>query len=831
MPRLIDLSFDLSGRYAARLLADHGMEVIRLELPSDSEVYATAAAAGVQSVDVEPLREHLDRNKLVVPLDHATDRGRRDLESIVKDADVLIHTYNGALTEQFDLTDERLRALNPSLLVVTITPHGHTGAKAEAGEAVTEKTLYAEAGGGLISGVAEQRFPLLPNLPIASTIGALYGAMSVLAHGLGARRGGAEAGHIDIAIRDLIPVSLERVLSFYTYMKVIPFRGTRRERIDQAAAMGDFMAKDGAFHVFAQHDPYAKIAELIGRPDLIEDEAWLHPHKRLIGIEGVEKIVSEAVARKTVAELEQKGRELGLPTGPVREVDQLFDQPQVQFRKALSRTATGLEIEEPYRFANFERPRQAAETGSVVDIPLKPEEGAATARSASPAKPDAGPLSGIRVLDLTHAYAGPSSTRILSDLGAEVIKVESVTHMDSIPRGLLPFDNDPTEYWWERSGYFADRNLGKKSLTLDMGAEEGRQIFVSLIDKVDVVATNFRPRVMKGWGLGPDVLLSKNPDLVVLSMSGFGGEGPDSEKPALAGLIEATSGFTSVMRYNDNESPTDSGFSFGDMISGLYAALSTLMALDRRDRTGRGEAIDLSCCEGPLALMAVQLHRWARTGKRPSVREEIVAGGRHVVVRTEGDSTPERWVLVFVRADQEDLAAPILGTGEPSCAVAQTQAEFVRAMRSKGFIAAPLTNAEELIFDPDFAARRVFQVVDRPSVGPLPYSSAFPVLIDGEPMARQDLGPPPQLGEHSAEIFAGLLGLTPEQYESLAERLVTGTAPVGKKSFLRWPLRLDDLERRLRILPVADAGEKLARYFNYQLPESAGQAMQKDQVS
>lgn len=809
MARIVDLSVDLAGSYAARLLADHGDEVIAVDLPASSPVLEVVRSEGLQSVDQDLLRDHLYRNKTIVTIDIASHDGRADLETLIRDASVVIHTFTPKLTGEFGLTAQAVKALNAAALVVAITPFGHTSP--DANRVATEKSVYAEGGGGLISGLPETLFPLIPNLPIASTIGGLYGAMAVLAHRLGGGRGGA----VDIALRDLIPINLERVLSFYTYMKVVPFRGTRRERIDQAAAMGDFAAKDGAFHVFAQHDPYAKIAELIGRTDLIDNEAWLKPHRREIGVEGIQTIVAEAVAKMSIAELEAKGRELGLPVGAVREIDELASLPQIRSREALVTKAGGIEIEEPYRFTNFDRPREANRTvRSISQLPPRRPDALRRPHRANEAPDNCGPLAGVRVLDLTHAYAGPSSTRILSDLGAEVIKVESVTHMDSVPRGLLPFDNNPTEEWWERAGYYADRNLGKKSLTLDMGSEEGRALFLGLLDKVDVVATNFRPRVMRGWGLGPDALLARKPNLVVLSMSGFGGKGPDAEKPALAGLIEASSGFTSLMRYDDEQSPTDAGFSFGDMISGLYAALSTLMALERRDRTGGGDAIDLSCCEAPLPLLAVQLHRWARDGKRPSVRDEIVAGGRHVVVRTIGEGTREQWAVVFVRPDQEAVGAPILGT-DPSATVAASREVFISEMQSNGLVAAPLSDAEDLVFHPAFTERKLFQVVDRPSVGPLPYSTAFPVLRDGQPMARQDLGPPPALGIHSATIFAQLIGMTTEEYRDFEERHITGTVPVGRKSFLRWPLRLDDLAKRGRLLPVADAAEKLARHFHY----------------
>jgi succinyl-CoA--D-citramalate CoA-transferase len=397
-----------------------------------------------------------------------------------------------------------------------------------------------------------------------------------------------------------------------------------------------------------------------------------------------------------------------------------------------------------------------------------------------------------------------------------------VTRLDGFPRGLLPFDNQPTDAWWERSGYFAERNLGKKGITLDMATPKGREILVSLLDHFDVIATNFTPRVMAGWGLGPDKLLAMKPGLVVLSMSGFGGAGPDSEKPALAGLIEASSGFTSMVRYADDEPPSDIGFSFGDMVSGLYAALSTLIALDRRDRTGKGDAIDLSCSEAPLPYLAVQLHEWARTGKPPSVEREIVSGGRHVLIRTEGDDTPERWVLAFVRPAQEAAFTELAGEGQGPLTVRGRQEDLVADLRGRGVVASPLANAEELIFSPELKARRLFEVVNRPTVGPLPHSRAVPVLCNGAPIGRRRLDPPPRLGEHSRQIFTELLGMSEDQYRALEEELITGETPTGNlPSALRRPVRLDELERRGRVRSAPDAAARLAGTFGYTLPSEA----------
>lgn len=826
MTRILDLSQDYAGRYAARLLADHGFDVIAVELDKKSPAYSAVAAAAVASADLEALENHLGRNKTVLTLDYGSAQGRSELQALIASSDIVIHTFIPSIAARLGLDKDTIVGLNPSLLLVSLTAYGHEGG--DPARLASEKTLYADGGALLISGKPE-RYPLCPNAPVVSTIGGIYGAMSVLASLMGDRRAGKRAfSHVDIALRDLLPINLERVLAFYTYMKTIPYRGARRERINQAAGMGEFTAKDGDFHIWAPHDdPYAKIAQLIGRLDLVNDQEWLNPHLRKTSPEAAIKLVADAVSQKTIAELSAKAIELRMPAGPVLEIDQLEARPQLIHRGALTRRGNALEIEEPFRFLSGSRRRDDVKrVRSAADIAPARKDDGPLKFVAGKAAPGGAPLSGIRVLDLTHAYAGPSSTRILGELGADVIKVESVTRLDGFPRGILPFDNDPTDTWWERSGYFAERNMNKRGMTLDLATPKAREIFAKLLKSVDVVATNFTPRVMRNWGFAPERLLEMQPGLVVLSMSGFGATGPDSERPALAGLIEATSGYTALIRYADNELSTDVGFAFGDMVSGLYAALATLIALDRRDRTGKGDAIDLSCCESPLPFLAVQLQKVVREGKRPSVSDEIVKGGRHILIRTDAGQG-ERWVLVFVRQEQEEPVIELLGEAAkdrnlPYIVHSSSRDQLVERLRQAGFAAAPLSNAEDLLFSPELRARHLFDIVNRRSVGAsLPHGRAVSVLRDRKPLGV-GLFPPPELGQHAAQILSELLGLSDAEIQALVDEKITGTRPAGNlPQTLRRPIPLAELERLGRVSCAGDAIGKLSRSYGYVAPTAA----------
>lgn len=826
MTRILDFSTSYAGRYASRLLADQGYDVVAVELPEASAGWPLVRDREIASIDLSRVEAHLSRNKTLLALDFADDGNRAAVARLIAGADIVLHSLPADLAGQFGLDRATVAAANPATLLVTLTAYGH--AHADQRRRASEKTLYAHGGAMLIGGKpSSDRQPFAPNAPVVSTIGGIYAAMTVLAECFRRRRDGRAFAHVDIALRDLLPMCLERVLPFYTYMNAIAFRGARRERMQLLAGMGDFAAKDGLFHVFAIKDSFRQLALLLDRPDLLEDKEWLHPHLRTIEPEDVERIVAETVAVKTVEELAAKSRELGLPSGVIVEVDQLAARQQLRHRRALTRHADGtIEIEEPYRFLRHDRARADARAAS--DPAAVPPPAAAPDAPAGDGRARRGPLDGIRVLDLTHAYAGPSATRILADLGAEVVKVESVTRVDTGPRGLLPFANQPTDRWWERAGYFAERNTNKKGLTLDLTTVEGKAILVEMIGQVDVIASNFTPRVMRNWGLAPEQLLAINPRIVALAMSGFGGSGPDSERPALAGLIEASSGFTSIVRYGDDEGPTDIGFSFGDMVSGLYAALSILIALDRRDATGAGDGIDLSCAEAPLPFLISQLTDWAATGGPPSVESEVVGGGRHLVFRAVDGDEPERWVIVFATPDDEAALRAELGEAtvdaaiDSGCARIDTPRDaLVERLRGLGLAAAPLANAEDILFDDELRARAVFTVVTRQSVGPLPHSRAFAALRNGSPIAVDPI-PAPGLGEHNAEILSKWGGLGAPAIDDLAARGGIGTEPTAiVPKMLTMPVPLGQLAKRRRLKPVPGAAQKLADSFGYPIEKTA----------
>jgi crotonobetainyl-CoA:carnitine CoA-transferase CaiB-like acyl-CoA transferase len=217
-------------------------------------------------------------------------------------------------------------------------------------------------------------------------------------------------------------------------------------------------------------------------------------------------------------------------------------------------------------------------------------------------------LDGIRVIDLTRIISGPFCTALLADLGAEVIKVET-------PEG------DPLRAQGEivngLSWYFALYNRNKRSVVLDLRSEAGREALASLIATADVLAENFRPGVLAGMGFPPERLRALNPRLVTVSISGFGMEGPIADRPAFDFIAQAMSGFMAVTGTADGP-PLRAGPPISDLVAGLYAALATLAALIRRDRTGEGEAASVALTDGLTSFLSFFAADWLAAGKAPA---------------------------------------------------------------------------------------------------------------------------------------------------------------------------------------------------------------------
>ena len=437
------------------------------------------------------------------------------------------------------------------------------------------------------------------------------------------------------------------------------------------------------------------------------------------------------------------------------------------------------------------------------------------------------PLEGIRVVDLTHVYAGPTCTRILSDLGADVVKVEAPQRID-ITRNLIYTDNDPGTEPWNRTCYYNVRNAGKRSITLDLGSEKGHALLTQLIAHADVLAESFSPRVMANFGLDFESVRKVKPDIIMLSMSGYGQTGPYRDWGAYGMGLEPASGVSQLTGYRGGP-PLRTGISFTDPLSGILAAGAVLAALHHRRRTGKGQFIDLSEQEAAIPLVGAALMDYLMNGRLP---ERM--GNRSPYAAPQGCYPcrgEDEWLVISVTSDEEWAAfcraaghpewaaderfADILARYENHDALDETIGGWTRTqdkyeafhlLQRAGVKAAPVLNGRDMLCDPHFKARGHFDVVDSPIVGRRPVHRHLVAKFDClEAKAR---GPAPRLGEHNREVLGGLLGLSDEELAALEEEKVIGTRPEAPVPFeliaaaLKLPMdRLIEVGAILRVEP------------------------------
>ena len=404
------------------------------------------------------------------------------------------------------------------------------------------------------------------------------------------------------------------------------------------------------------------------------------------------------------------------------------------------------------------------------------------------------PLSGVRVLDLTWVVSGPQTTRLLADLGAEVVKMESRQHGDQVRR--MTFN----PHVWRARGMFIYFNRNKLGISLNMATSEGRAIFGRLVSLSDVVIENFSARVMERWGFDYAHLAAINPAIIYVSMPGFGHSGPQQDYQSNGPTIQALAGQTFACGL-PGLPPTGFGYSYMDHTAGYYGAMAALQALYYRNRTGRGQFVDLAQLETACSLMGTYILDYTangRSSRRPGMpqgnRSAHPAGAPHGVYRCLGD---DRWVVITVFTEEEwgrfreAIGAPAW-TADPrfatlpdrlrnqddldgyveSWTAQRTQSEVMRLLQGAGVAAGmvqdPSQRADE---DPQLRARG--HIVDLE----MAEAEGGRARVDGLPMAiaslpHESYRPAPTVGEHNSRIYGDLLGMGDLDIEDCFKREV-----------------------------------------------------------
>lgn len=399
-------------------------------------------------------------------------------------------------------------------------------------------------------------------------------------------------------------------------------------------------------------------------------------------------------------------------------------------------------------------------------------------------------LEGIRVIDLSHVLAAPTTTMFLADLGADVIHLEPPQGDDAREYG--PFAGGPGK---NHSGYFISLNRNKKSLVLNLKSATGKEILRELIKVSDVIVENFRPSTMKKMGFSWEEIQKINPRIIYAAISGFGHDSPPeyASRPSYDMVAQAYSGLMSITGPVGGP-PCRVGSSVGDIISGQQATIGILAALAHREKTGRGQFYDGSMVDGLFAVLESAVARYTMTGKIPGP-----LGGAHPSITPfEAFRTKDSWIIMAAGNDvllaklcgilgRDDLVhdprfdnnhlrtenQPELSAVLTAEITKKTTAEWVVICEKAGIPYSKINNMKEICEDPIIRHRNMLVTVDQPGIGPVRIAGS-PIHLSETP--GEVRSPAPLLGEHSAQVLQEVLGYTAERIEALkAEGIINAT--------------------------------------------------------
>ncbi len=790
---VLDLSESIGGAYCTKLLADLGAETLLVERPGSGHPLRRAGPyRDAPHIEKSGLFHYYAANKRSLVCDLESENGRERVRQLAEDADVVVEGFAPGYMDLIGLGYDHLASLNPSLVFTSITHFGQTGPYRRW---KSDEIVDYAMGGYMYFGGHADREPLMINNNQPMLNAGAQAAIATLAALWWSRKTG-QGQRVDVS-------SVEAMLSAHAWTSS---SWTHEGAVMRRTGPDCIRCKDGWVWFFLfRWDPTLFV--LIGRPELMEDERFADRQSWFDNRDEVIRILGQWCAGRTKDDIFRAGQELRIPVTPVNDASDLVESSQLEFRNWFQEIGSPIDGRcklpgFPYVFSRTPAsvrapaPTLNRDEGFVFKrVNHRFDAGERTPMPGSPTTLEDLPLNGVRILEMTANWAGPLAARHLADLGAEVIKIEAPDRPAT--RGGRYPGGDPFKHHYNRAAYFNKLNRNKRAITLNLYDPDARDVFLRLVAESDIVLENNSPRVMRNFGLEYPALCEANPDIIMVSISGFGQTGPDRDYVAYGANVEASCGLAAVTGYADDDRPYRSTLFYADPVTGAHAAIATLAALWHRAKSGQGQYVDMSLHENGITFFPESIIEYTMTGRLSPRR-----GNRHPRYAPQGcypSVGDDAWVALCVRSRTEwvalarligrlDLADdPSLTTAdgrrarhdELDAAISEWTSEYdhneaARLLQRAGVPAGPVLANWELVSNSHFHARGFYVPIEHPDMGVFPYPGMPWKLSETPGLVRSAS---PLFGEHNEAAFRGLLGMTDTELARLYARRAIADEP------------------------------------------------------
>jgi len=790
--KVVDLSTEIAGPYATKMLVDAGAEVIKVEGPSGDPLRGWSASKQDLSSRDGALFQFLNGGKQSLDWDLETHAGRDKFLRLCQSADLVVESGGAGWLAAREIGFDRLSERNPALSLVSISPYGTEGPWAD--RPATEFTLEAEVGNLAYRGLPE-RGPVAAGGRVGEWASGSAAAVAALATWRSARMSGVGL-HADLSMLETMCLTMTTYHDLFGQFLpgVAAPQGIETPSIEPA--------KDGWIGICTYTGQQWKdLCGLMGRPDVGEDERFYDGAARMEHLDFILEIIHGWTRKHTMKEVTELLELMRIPVAPIGDGKAVLEFDQFKERGVFQDHPDGFKAPRvPYLVGGMPLPGFRPAPALGFDNARLESELPEPSLSAKPISQDKvkPAFDGLRVIDLTAFWAGPFATGILAALGADVIKIESIQR----PDGMRFAGAIPSEQLWENCPIFHGCNLSKRAITLNLDSDEGKLLLRRLLEDADIVIENFSTRVMENFGFTWDSLHEINPRLISIRMPAWGLDGPWKDRTGFAPNVEQASGLAWLTGYEDMPLIPRG---VCDPVGGMHTVYALSMALEERERTGEGMLVEVPLVESALNLAAEQVIEWTAYGEFLTRRENRgpVASPQAVFVcqPSKRETRYEKKFAALSIVNDAHWATLVELLGRPAWAVtpeyvteagrrmaedeierelaqwfaSQDCDEVVDRLLAAGLPAATLINGYMISPNPQIDARGFRVELEHAIKGPLSYTG-LPFQLSNEAAVSYRWAAP-TMGAFNEEVLRGELGLSDADLAELREKRVIGDRP------------------------------------------------------